>query len=506
MNTIPELVKRICQTWPDNIAVEHNSRTMSYREFGKYSAKLATHLKERGIESQSRVLLCIENSIEYVIAFYAIWQIGGIVVPINAKSTMPELERVRKHSNACLVIADSKSKVDVDRLAELGIPSIIVDPKPDFRQSFNDLGSYETYASIDITEHDVAQILFTSGTTGDPKGVVLTHKNLAINTADIYEYLHLTESDSILNILPFHFSYGNSVMHTHLTVGAKLILGLTMAFPQQVVDSLRSTKATGISGVPTTFRALLKVTDLASNPPPLRYVTQAGGKMGIELTKQLKGSLSADTLLYVMYGQTEASARITYLPPELLFEKMGSAGKGLRHLSLSIRDDDQNELPVGEIGEVFVSGDNIMAGYWNNPISSKEVLTPFGLKTGDVGYLDKDGFLYVTGRKVDMIKVAENRVNPLEVEEVICQMEGILEAAIVGEPDESFGQKLVVFAVSKNKSDLTREVKRHCASQLTGYKVPKKVIWIDELPKTASGKIQRYKLLESLKGEEYELS
>lgn len=500
---IPDRVWQICSEYPHRIAIVHGDSLLTYAELQCSSAQFATLLNDNGVSPQSRVMLCMENSIEYVVAFYAIWRLGGIVVPVNARSTPIELRNIADQCNADLIVAQDGIAEKLKSSEPITKAVLAVKITGDVSESLNLSRHKPLSEQYSLKPDSIAQILYTSGTTGDPKGVVLSHQNLAVNTDDIVNYLHLSSQDSILTVLPFHFSYGNSVLHTHMSVGGQVVLGYQMAWPQRVVDGLRHLAVTGFSGVPTTFRSLVKVTDLASSPPPLRYVTQAGGPMGVELTKKLLRSLNGDTQLFVMYGQTEASARITYLPPEKLDQKLGSAGHALAHIALSIRDDDQFELPPGTVGEVYAQGENIMQGYWNNPGSTADVLTEHGLKTGDLGYMDDDGYLFITGRKVDMIKVAENRINPLEIEEAICQLDSVLEAAVIGVEDELTGQRLIACCVSRSDQKDPLEIKRQCAQRMVGYKVPKEIVWLDQLPKTASGKIQRYKLIDQLQGVSY---
>ncbi|EAR07955.1 class I adenylate-forming enzyme family protein [Reinekea blandensis] len=497
---IPDQVWLRCEQNPNAVAVEHGNSKLTYGQLADVSSRYASRLNNLGLARQERVVICLENSIEYVVVFYAIWRLGGIVVPVNARSTATELALVVRQCSARLIVTSPAVASTLSKSLPESVEVETIEPSLDLFASLGLTEAIPLQQQVPLSSDDIAQILYTSGTTGDPKGVVLSHENLAINTDDIVRYLQLNQQDRVLTILPFHFSYGNSVLHTHLVTGGTVIVGFQMVFPQQVVDGLRQTKATGFSGVPTTFRSLVKLTDIAQFPPPLRYVTQAGGAMGVDLTQQLLAALDARTRLFVMYGQTEAAARITYLPPEKLNDKMGSAGHALEHIVLSIRDDDQRPCATGCVGEVYAQGGNIMQGYWQNPEASACVLTKYGLKTGDLGYLDADGYLFITGRKVDMIKVAENRINPLEIEEVICQSDSILEAAVIGVEDERTGQRLVACCVSRSGQGDSLMVKRHCAQQLVGYKVPREVVWLDQLPKTASGKIQRFKLLEQLQG------
>ena len=489
LDLLPERFRKNTTSFSNCLAVTDQTGTWTYAELMNSISYLSAVLKAKGVTYGPRVVVMVDNSAAYIATFYALWSVGAIVVAINAKATKTEAVNVVRQSGALLVVGDAKSCL---AMLHAEIPEHQRLLLEDIPKSGSDIPPLEWHMS---KPDDIAQIIFTSGTTGNPKGVSLSHYNLAVNTWDIVRYLELTEADSIVNVLPFHFSYGNSVMHTHLYVGAHLILGYSMAYPQYVVDALRKEKASGFSGVPTTFRALMKMTDWANSPPPLRYITQAGGAMGVSLTEQLLNSCDHGTQIFVMYGQTEASARISWLPPADLLRKIGSAGLALEHLSISIRDEQGNEVSAGQVGEIYVRGDNIMQGYWNNDVETKRVLSTHGLKTGDLGYVDVDGYLFITGRQSEMIKVAENRIHPLEIEEVVCQLDFVLEAAVVGVPDDDYGQKLVLYVVGEASTEHSMAIKRYCSSNLSKYKIPKQIHWISELPKTPSGKIQRFKLL-----------
>jgi len=223
-------------------------------------------------------------------------------------------------------------------------------------------------------------------------------------------------------------------------------------------------------------------------------VTQAGGAMGVELTRQLMSMLGAETRLYIMYGQTEATARLTFLPPEMLEQKLGSAGIPLPRVELKIVDDHDRELAARELGNVLARGANVMAGYWEDPIATATVLKDGWLHTGDRGYLDENGYLYLQGRSSEMIKTGAHRVNPEEVEEVACEVPGVTEAAAVGMPDELLGQVIHLYFSGENTEDTTKALLSYCREQLALHKVPKAFHWRGSLPRTASGKLQRYKL------------
>jgi acyl-coenzyme A synthetase/AMP-(fatty) acid ligase len=340
----------------------------------------------------------------------------------------------------------------------------------------------------------LAQIIYTSGTTGNPKGVSLSHGNLMTNAKDVVSYLMLSSDDSILNVLPFHYSYGNSVLHTHLYVGAKIILIGSMAFPQEIINTMRELSVSGFSGVPSTYSLFLSHSDWPENPPPLRYLTQAGGAMSKDLTERLLAASDKQTKIFIMYGQTEASARITWLPPEMLNTKLGSVGVAVEHIRIEIRNEENIRLGNYQKGEVFVAGLSVMQGYWDNVEATEEVLDGIWLKTGDLGYLDKDGYLFLIGRKSDMIKIGGHRIDPLELEEIINKLVFVQESAVIGIDDDILGQRLCAYIVGEKSKKNLFALKKHCNEYLPAHKMPREINWLPKLPKTSSGKIKRYQL------------
>jgi acyl-CoA synthetase (AMP-forming)/AMP-acid ligase II len=231
----------------------------------------------------------------------------------------------------------------------------------------------------------------------------------------------------------------------------------------------------------------------------IRYLTQAGGAMSPALTQKLREAMPQASL-FVMYGQTEATARLTYLPPERLEQKLGSVGVPLSGVRIEIRGEDGAALPVGAVGEVWVNGPNVMLGYWRNQAATAEVKRDGWLKTGDMGRLDDEGFLYLVGRRSDMIKSGAHRIYPQDIEEVIAELPQVQEAAVVGVEDDLLGQAIRAYVVPAGSESLTpMQVQAHCKARLANYKVPKSVEIVTSLPRTASGKVRRAELLERIK-------
>jgi len=472
----------------------------TYGELNTAIASVAVRLQRLQLRSGDRVALLLRNCPQYVALSYGVFAAGGAVVPLNAQERASVLARQIEHSG-CRVLAGDPHHPEWQRLqVALGssdvqlLPVAITDDETSV-EAFCDgaAAAVAEFAAVDM--HALGMLIYTSGTTGRPKAVMLSHDNLRANTAAIVQYLALTSSDRGACVLPFHFSYGNSVLNTHLAAGASLLIEDNLAFPQVTLQRIADHGCTGFAGVPSTFTLLLGRTRLHDyDLKKLRYVTQAGGPMPTSITTRLREALP-NAQLFVMYGQTEAAARITYLPPSMLETKLGSVGVPVADTQVTIRDAGDALVSTGQVGEICVRGPGVMLGYWADAEASQQALRGGWLRTGDLGHMDSDGFIYIDGRAVEMIKVGAFRVSPQEVEEAIASLSGVQEVAVTSQPDEVLGQSIKAVIVQAADASLDeRAVKAHCRQYLATYKIPKTVEFAAALPRTASGKVQRFKL------------
>jgi len=464
--------------------------TLSFLELSKLVVVFMREIEEISIPQGCKVIISIDNSPAYVVALYACWLLGLVVVPLHSQSKTREIKRIIEFTGAQLFIAKANSPL----LKQVNSSSLGLSIEDTAVKSKAITPSQLTELDISTDQAQTALILFTSGTTGNPKGVMLSHSNLLANTRSIVEYLHLDHTDEVYCVLPFTYSYGNSILQTHIYAGACIQLGQSMLYPQLIAEDLQAPSITGFSGVPSTFQILLHKTSFPKAPPKLKYLTQAGGAMNVTTTNELV-SLLPDTDIYVMYGQTEASARLSYLPPNKLLEKTGSIGVAIPGVTLAICDEQGNLLTDSQPGELIAKGDNIMQGYWNNPGETQKTLIDGWLHTGDLGYADKEGFIYIQGRKKQMIKSGANRIHPEEIEEVISECSDVSEVAVTGIKDDLLGELVAAFIVAK-KGHLSEDkiIRAHCRQNLPPHKQPKLIYWVSELPRTSSGKIQRHLL------------
>jgi long-chain acyl-CoA synthetase len=468
---------------------------------------MARELVARGVQPGDRVALLAENSVEYVTAFFGILRAGACTVALNHSNKSRSHNHLLQNSGAVGLVG---RLAQCRKLAEIceGVDSlrfVCLDKTPDAlpRPDGVDVFAFPHDGRADqdlpiVDKDDLALILYTSGSTGKPRGVTLSHANLVANTEQILAYLRLDESDSICCVLPFHYSFGNSLLLTHIKCGGRVVVDNRFAFPAKVLDTLQQERCTGFSGVPSHYAILTARTDfLQRSHPDLRYVTQAGGAMSPSLVRTLHEQLPEHVRLFVMYGQTEASARLSWLPPDRLPEKIGSIGTAIPGVRLTIRRPDGAECDPGETGEIVADGPNIMQRYWDDPEETAQVLHADGLHTGDLAFKDDDGFIFIVDRLKNMIKAGANRVSAKEIEETILELPDVVEACVLGVPDEMVGEAIEAWLVLQDTASPDEQaVLRHCQQNLAIFKIPRCLHFVDSIPKSESGKVLKQKLLD----------
>jgi long-chain acyl-CoA synthetase len=484
-------------------ALVHGARRVTFAELQAEAGRFHAALAARGVRPGDRVAVLGENSPEVAAAIYGVLGAGAVLVALNAGARAAEMLHVMAHAEVRAVLADAAHPETPALLAgrPAGLPCVLwgeaPEPTaPDGQRWASVAAALLPAAPCEVDPESAAAIVYTSGTTGAPKGVVLRHRNYAANVDAVLQTLPLDATDRTLCLLPFHYAFGASVLHTHVSAGAMLVLENSLAFPQRVLAVAAAERVTTLPGVPSTFALLLKrgrmsTFDLSS----VRTVLQAGGALPPTLADELAAALPG-ARLHLMYGQTEATARLTCLPPARLAEKRGSCGCAIPGVELRIVDAETGlPVAVGTSGEVCARGDNIMAGYWRDAALAATVLRDGWLHTGDIGRLDAEGFLFLDGRRGDMIKTGAHRVSPYEIEEVVQRVEGVEEAVAIGAPDALLGQ--VVHVIIQPRPDAIVDplaVQRLCRETLASYKVPKRVVFVNALPRTPSGKVLRHLL------------
>lgn len=457
----------------------------------------AGYLKSQNIKAGDSLLLISENSFFSAIAYLGTMANGSVIVPLHPRTNATTLEYAQSNLNIKGIFSQKKYLKKFSSLSNFNIR--IIDKKPLEETEAGLLNLFDLqYSNEDVIKDmnlkkDLATILFTSGSTGTPKGVMLSHQNLKINTTSIIEYLNLQKTDRVMIVLPYSYCYGASWLHTLVRVGGTNIINNRFLFPNKILKEINDKKCSGFAGVPSHFQILLRKSNLKTiNLPSLRFIAQAGGKLSNVFIKELQEVLPK-TRIFIMYGQTEATARLSYLPPNLLNKKLGSIGKGIPGVTLKVLDKRGFPIKVGEIGEIVASGENIMLGYWNDIKESSKMLRNGQLWTGDLATIDDEGYIYIVDREKQIIKSGGHRISPKEIESYILQIPEIIECAVIGIADEILGEVPKAFVVLKEQNlwnKITQEyIINYCKKSLPSYKLPKKVQFLKTLPKNNSNKI-----------------
>jgi acyl-CoA synthetase (AMP-forming)/AMP-acid ligase II len=472
-------------------ALWHGREVVTYGQLREMAAGWTARLRHAGLTVGDRVGLFAENSPFWVAAYLGTIRAGFCVVPFQVDCSDSTFQRIVTSTGMRQLVVSQRFLPRVAPLAErLGLP-LAQEP------ASLDQGDGCPTSAAAMATRDLAAIMFTSGSTGEPKGVMVTHRNIECNTRDIVDYLGLTANDRVMAVLPFYYCYGVSLLHTHLLAGGSLVLNNRFMFPEKVLDEMVEKQCTGLAGVPSTYQILLRKTHFARRTfPALRWFQQAGGKLPNAFLREIREAFPA-VRLFVMYGQTEGTARLSYLPPERLDDKLGSVGRGLPNTHLDIvRADGAAARPGSDdVGEIIASGDNITPGYWNDPEETARYFRSGRLMTGDMARIDKDGFIFIVERARDFIKAMGNRVSPKEIEEVLAEMPEVVEAAVLGVPDELWGEAVKAFLVTAQPEQLTAaKVLEHCRKRLPNFKIPQYVEFLPRLPKTANGKVAKEEL------------
>ncbi len=493
--TIGEDLRLLAAGDPDRPAVITRDSRLSYGELDQLADAVAVGLRRLGLGRGDRVALLLPNGEELAIAIYGVQRAGAAYMPLNPTIKRDRLRYVLANSGATFVICDP-ARLETARAAS-GIedgPAVISDVR--------ELAA-EGAPPAPPTELDLAALIYTSGSTGDPKGVTLSHRNMTFAADSIIQYLGMNGRDRVLCALPMSFDYGLYQLLMCVRVGATLVLEAGFSFPGRLVRTLEEQEITGLPGVPTMFQVLTSLRGLGERElPHLRFLTNTGAALPAGLIEAIVRTFPG-ARLHSMYGLTECK-RVTHLPPEQLAARPTSVGVPIPGTEAWVDDGDGGRAAPGEVGELMVRGAHVMHGYWGDPEASAERLRPGRwpweriLATGDLFRRDEHGYLYFVGRRDELIKSRGEKVYPREIEDVLLDLDGVQEAAVVGVPDRLLGEALHAHVAAMSGVELDpAQLRRTCADRLEAHKVPER-IWVhDELPRTGRGKVDRGALLAS---------
>lgn len=476
---------------------------ISFKDLYASCMNLAEWLQKKVGENKHILLLSV-NNLFFLKAYLAIIKSGNICIPLDpsiepgnyqyiSDLTRPSLIFITREVEKKLNLKSEKP-VYPDTLPFHGTLNLEHDALNQSKEKLaeGNLKRETRNINIPFDRERCAEIIFTSGSTGKPKGVMLSHKNLIANTGSIIEYLKLSEKDRMLVVLPFYYCYGLSLLHTHLRAGGSIVFNNSFIFLGGIIKNLIDYKCTGFAGVPSHFQILLRKSDSFKTTkfPDLKYVTQAGGNLAPIFIDEFRES-HPEIRFIVMYGQTEATARLSWLPQELYEDKKGSMGKGIPGVELKVINDKGEEIRPGETGEVIARGDNIMMGYFDDDGGTKNAIRNGWLYTGDLGTVDEEGYIFLTARSKEIIKVRGRRISPKEIEAVILAIPEVIDCTIEGIEDEVEGEILKATVVIKKDQirTITRDyIIQHCSQHLALIKVPKLYDLKDDLTISLTGK------------------
>ncbi len=516
---VHEWLRRSARRVPQKEAVICGQERWSYKRLDAYSDRFAEALLDLGVCRHDRVVLLTGNGIETVVSLYGTLKAGGVFIICEANTKARRLSYILRNSTAKVLMAwVDQAAVVQEALAESNpdlkivwvgtgtasqacppIPSITWDSVFAPLSGNGDGAHVATDRLPRCLDIDLACLIYTSGTTGNPKGVMCSHRDVVSAARSIIQYLENRPDDILLNALPLSFGYGLYQVLMSAMFGGTVILESSFLYPQLMLKRVAQEKVTGLPLVPSMAAMMLRIENIATYDfSTLRYMTSASAALPVPHLMRLR-QLIPQATFYNMYGLTEC-VRVCFLAGAELDQRPASVGWPMPNCEVAVVDEDGKEVGPGEIGELIIRGSSVMQGYWNDPEMTARVYRPGPypawrwLHSGDYFRRDEEGFLHFVGRKDDMIKTRGERVSPKEVEDTLCELEAVAEAAAIGVPDEILGQAIKVFVVPRGAALDEKAILKHCASRLSPFMVPKYVVFVPALPKTGHGKISRREL------------
>ncbi len=492
-----ELLEARVREAPDKVFLfsEADERSYTYGEFDRAVSRAAQMLHARGVAKGDKVGLLMPNSAEYVVAYFACFKLGAVAAPINSLLKPQELTYVVANSEAKALLAHTELLPNIDairhKLPELR-HVIEFDDEAQATSEFNDTNNL---SPITIENDHEAIIIYTSGTTGKPKGCLLTHGNLIANARQIKHWLRFTKHDRLLTIMPlFHMNAVSVTTLTPLYAGASTVVSPKFSASRfwQIISDY---EVTSFGSVATMLARLLsgypEGVPEGLNVNRLRFAMCGSAPVPAEILKRFEDTFNC--LVIEGYGLSESTCRSTFNPPDER-RRPGSCGMAIGN-EMKIVDEDDGEVPDGQLGEIVLRGENILKGYYKNPAATAEAFRGGWFHTGDIGYRDADEFYYIVDRKSDMIIRGGENIYPREIDEVLYNHPAVATAATIGVPDPVYGEEVAAFIVLRENAKATEEeIINFCRERLADYKCPKSVRFVSDIPKGPTGKLLKREL------------
>ena len=501
---VQEFLTHSATRLPRKVALVCDNRRLTFAELDAMTNRLGNALVDKGVRRGDRVAIYLRNSVEAAVGIFAALKAGGAFVLIDASTKPDKLRSILSQCRATALMADSRA--DAGELVDLlrGVPSLTcgvlcgpVGPDTDARLHLFDEIQIDSAAtplpSVNV-DQDLACLVYTSGSTGEPRGVMCDHGNVDFASTSIMTYLENREDDIVLGVLPLSCSYGLYQLLMTVKFGGTLVLERSFVYPALILQRIQEERITGFPGVPAIFAILLQMERGAFDLSSLRYITSAADALSPSHIRGLQDAFPGVSL-YSMYGLTE-TARALYLPPSQLASRPDSVGIPIPGTEAWIEDEDGRRVGAEQTGELVVCGRHVMRGYWESPEATARRFRPGAVPgerlchTGDLFRTDEEGHFYFVSRMDDIIKCRGEKVAPKEVEAVLHMLPGVT-AAVVGVPDPIGGHAVKAFIVSRGDPLTESEVIAHCRAHLEDVKVPTYIEFRSELPMTPSGKVSR---------------
>jgi fatty-acyl-CoA synthase len=508
-NTLGDILQRSRRRNPKKLALVYKDERITYEELDARVNQTARAFLEDGIQRGDRVAVLSKNSLDFVVVNFALARIGAVMVPLNYMLTVQDLAYIVQHAGVRVLVASTEYAPSLDAAALQAQAAItrryLMDvplhtPIDDSLAAWIPLSARREGVSAEeveaiVHDDDLAHILYTSGTESKPKGVMLSHSNLLAEYVSCILDGHMAEHDVFIHALPLYHS-----AQLHCFLGPSIYLGasgiiLPQAVPDVILKTIEQERATQLFCPPTVWIALLRHPEFTKRDlSSLEKCYYGAAIMPMEVLKELT-RLLPKAKFWNFYGQTEVAPLATVLQPEDQMRKLGSAGIPSRNVETKVVDEEGREVPPYTVGEIVHRTAHAMKGYWNDPEKTREAFAGGWFHSGDLGYMDEEGYLTIVDRKKDMIKTGGVNVASREVEEAIYQIEGVSEVAVIGVPDDYWIEAVTAVVVPKPGAHLTAEaIYEYCQTHLSKFKAPKYVVIRDRLPKNPSGKILKREL------------
>jgi long-chain acyl-CoA synthetase len=490
------LEQRVSQS-PDKhfLFSEADRRSFTYREFDAAVNRAASMLRSHGVQKRDVVSLLLPNGAEYIIAYFACWKLGALAGPVNSLLKAKEIAYVISNSEAKTLLAHPDFLPAVAGLRSELTSLRTVISFDDERQVTRDFQTSSLPSDSDLGRDDEAIIIYTSGTTGRPKGCLLTHGNVIANARQISDWLGFTEQDRLLTIMPlFHMNAVSVTTMSALYAGGSTVISPRFSASRfwQIISEYQ---ITSFGSVATMLSMLLSTypdgVPAGLKTDQLRFAMCGSAPVPAEVMKRFEETFNCPVV--EGYGLSESTCRSTFNPPDER-RRPGSCGLPIGN-EMKVVDDNDNEVPDGELGEIVLRGENILKGYFKNPEATATAFRSGWFHTGDIGYRDGNGFFYIVDRKSDMIIRGGENIYPREIDEVLYQHPAVAAAAAIGAPDPLYGEEVAAFIVLKDGMKVSEtEIISFCQERLADYKCPKRVKFVDEIPKGPTGKLLKREL------------